>query len=346
MAAGMVLNLVADSLSFPAALQPGAPADQQRTSTPAEETSHAARITALDVVSGDIGSHDWWACGPAFNKSQACPEQDPERLFNLQLPQNTSLMFVGPSYMNQIFTTLRLANQASALQCSHLPCRNAKAACEECEGSASEVFQTCAYANGARLTQAAQACDAMYEDIGHHNYVFCMASHTTDYMMEHITAEKEGRPVHISRLLDEDGRDMCINGGGLHEHNGTASDYLSCAQKQRSWLQAKLLADKTINVVPWHVPLGTESGSVFYTRPHVESFNCRAPSLARRGGMRNDLAEERVTDLATESHPGFNDHQCIGVWTSKQKKQAQPGAIMAIAEDLLAAVNRAGSNFL
>ena len=284
--------------------------------------------------------------------SEACPTVPValgKQELDLSVPPDARWLFVGPSYMQQIFLTITAANGG----CTSKGSEQERAAVKKDMRAdpfpyAGEVAPpaslatVCQLSNGAKLAFTDDAGDTAAFALEDWNHGVYMQPHNkVEYDAEHDRAAREGREADASKFADSEGRDMCIprDSEGVVASKTTSSSYQACMDR-RDELRAfdALLggAKNRLVVAPWHVvpPLQPTVPGTYFARERAETIDCYADlqplQLTPDGFMDFGISLGKQRNLA--------QHQCASVceFEGAAMSVCDPGSIIWIAHDILA----------
>ena len=262
--------------------------------------------------------------------SEACPTVPValgKQELDLSVPPDARWLFVGPSYMVQIFRTITAANGG----CTSSP------VCQLSNGAKLAIIN-----EGEGLNWPSNEGDKVAFALEDWNHGVYMQPHNkAEYEAEHDRAASQGRGADPSKFLDPEGRDMCIpsDSEGAIVSNATSSSYQACMDR-RDELRAfdALLggAKKRLVVAPWHVvpPLQSTVPGTYFARERAKTIDCYAdlqPLQHTPDGFMNfgiSLGKQR----------NLREHQCAAVceFEGAAMSVCDPGSIIWIAHDILA----------
>ena len=334
--------------------------------------AHSQADLASVVAKGAIaGGSPQYICLDA--KRTRCPKVAAHlgsELLNLAVPSDARWLFEGPSYMKEIYDTLRTANggcdgEQGANRLVKVETTLTPPNGQGEEGSAVGSGKACVLRNGAVLAYLdGETVPSSVRDEGW-THGFFMQPHNEEYSIEKGRAAKEKRKVDSDAFADDMGKDMCLPRldvpGATH-----FSQYVGCMQaKAHSSVGistfASLLSDDALLtiVLPWQMPLPIDRLEVtdpyapwhrlapsvnhttpYFARTRASSIDCRAQSVLKpvqdlsSRGLDYDIstAEENRAD---RDDPGFLDHQCIAVCADNAVSDCYPGSIVWMAHDLV-----------
>ena len=288
-----------------------------------------------------------------------CPDVASElgkHVLDLAVPPDAAWLFLGPSYMTEIFVTLVAANGGCTQTgkgreweaekkhtAAHPAWRLAK---RPAHGpvATGERSLTCQLSNGAILTFTDDARDnnkATFAGSAWTHGVFMQPHNSAEYEAEHERAGREGRPADPSKFLDSEGRDMCLRRDGEMQP-AEPSDFPSydACMARRSELRAfdAMLggANERLLVAPWHVVPPPESiPGTYFSRGRAKTIGCFAElqysgELTPAGFKQYGISEGALHDLRA--------HQCVTVcaFHGEFPSSCDPGSVSWIAHDIVA----------
>jgi len=328
---------------------------------------------ALAVAEGIIsGTSPQYVC--LDPKGTLCPKAAAHlgsELLNTSLPSDARWLFEGPSYIREIYDTLRIANGGCD---GEGPNSKGKATTTLIPSNRKDGLydNPCVLRNGAVIAYLEARPVTVPTSIRDEGWThgFFMQPHNEEYWTERDCAAKEKRNIDPDAFGT---RDMCLPRGTVPTatHFGT---YVDCMQtKAQSSVGISTFASLLSNdalltiVVPWQVPLPQDEISdpdapwrllapsvkhtaPYFTRTRVSSIDCRAEEVPKpvqdlsSAGVDWDIstAEENFAD---PRDPGFLDHQCIAVCvggdlSNYEVTDCYPGSIMWLAHDLVQVAGR------
>jgi hypothetical protein len=330
---------------------------------------------ALAVAEGLIrGSAPQYVC--LDPKRTLCPKVAAHlgtKLLNMSLPSDARWLFEGPSYIREIYETLKIANGGCD---GEGPNSKGKATTTLIPSNGEDGLHDnpCVLRNGAVIAYVEGAFEyrpvsTSIRDEGW-THGFFMQPHNEEYFMERDRAAKEKRKIEPDAFST---MDMCLPRGKVPEatHFGP---YVDCMQtKAQSDVGISTFASLLSNdalltiVVPWQMPLPKDEISdpdvpwhllapsvkhtaPYFTRTRVSSIDCRAKEVPMPVQDLSSVGKSRDLSTAEENFadardPGFLDHQCIAVCaggnlSNYEVTDCYPGSIMWLANDLVQVAGR------
>ena len=294
--------------------------------------------------------------------SEACPTVAAalgKHKLDLAVPPNARWLFVGPSYMNQIFMTIIAANGGFACKGPEqeraavekamraLPsAEEEKSAPPVSFGVTVDPFAICQHSNGAKLafTDDAHGRAAFALEDWDHG-VYMQPHNKAEYDAEHARAASEGRAANPSNFLDAEGRDMCLSrtSAGDVAPETTLSSYQACMDRRdelRAFDASLGGAKKRLTVLPWQVvpPAQSTVPGTYFARERAQTIDCYT-DLHMKG-----VNSDGVLDFSVSSGKQHNlgQHQCVSVceFAGTAMSVCDPGSIVWIAHDVLALLRR------
>ena len=286
--------------------------------------------------------------------SQACPTVAAalgKHELDLAVPPDARWLFVGPSYMNEIFLTIIAANGGFACKGPEQE-RAAEEKAVLARLSAEEVaaplpFAICRHSNGAKLAFTDDAHDRAAFALEEWDHGVYMQPHNkAEYDAEHARAVSEGRAVNASNFLDSEGRDMCLprDSAGDVAPETTLSSYQACTDRRdelRAFDASLGGAKKRLTVLPWQVvpPAQPTVPGTYFARERAQTIDCYT-DLHMLG-----VNPDGFMDFGVSSGKQHNlgQHQCVSVceFAGSAMSVCDPGSIAWIAHDVLALLRSA-----
>ena len=286
--------------------------------------------------------------------SEACPTVAAalgKHELDLAVPPNARWLFVGPSYVQEIFMTIIAANGGFACKGPEQE-RAAEEKAMLARPSAEEVaalpvsFAICQHSNGAKLafTDDAHGRAAFALEDWDHG-VYMQPHNKAEYAAEHARAASEGRAVNASNFLDAEGRDMCLprDSAGDVAPETTLASYQACMDRRdelRAFDASLGGAKKRLTVLPWQVvpPAQTTVPGTYFARERAQTIDCYTDLQVK--GVTPDGFLDCSVSLGKEHNLG--QHQCVSVceFAGTAMSVCDPGSIAWIAHDVLALLRR------
>ena len=291
--------------------------------------------------------------------SQACPTVAAalgKHELDLAVPPNARWLFVGPSYMNQIFMTIIAANGGFACKGpeqervagekamrARPSAEEEKAAPPVSFGVTVDPFAVCQHSNGAKLafTDDAHGRAAFALEDWDHG-VYMQPHNKAEYDAEHARAASEGRAVNSSNFLDSEGLDMCLprDSAGDVAPETTLSSYQACMDRRdelRAFDASLGGTKKRRTVLPWQVDVPPAQPTVpgtYSARERAQTIDCSTDNVML--GVTPDGFVEYGVSWGKQHNLG--QHQCVSVceFAGTAMSVCDPGSILWIAHDVLA----------
>ena len=298
------------------------------------------------------GTADQFLC-TALSVEVACPAIAASRdhmpassASELAVPADARWLFVGPSYMTEIFLTLAAINGG----CTGMLRQKLK--------QWPAVYNVCNLPNGAVLAHSgSEATTAAAIDTKEWTHAFFMNAHGEEYDAEHAAAAQEGRDPDPARMRDAAGRDMCLPasvGADCCEGAGGCcsspardtgfAEYMECDATLGSGERFRLQMGsvKVTRVVPWHLrtpeePAREKGGSKpLFTDERVADLDCKA-ELQVKGATGDGFkaygtSRAAVNPKNADGTPLLAYHQCIVVC---DPNTCHLGSMVWVAHDLV-----------
>ena len=336
----------------------------------ARSQADLASVVAHDVIAS--GSLQYICLDPERTRCPKVARHLGSELLNVSVPSEARWLFEGPSYIKEVYDTLRAANGG----------------CDSDQGAnLDRVYNALIPPNGQREESSGKACvlrngavlayldgDTVPASIANviWTHGFFMQPHNEEYSIEKDRAAKEERQVDSDAFADDRGCDMCLPRLDVPGAT-TLGEYIECTEaKAQSRVGISTFASLLSNdalltiVLPWQVPLPTDRLEIgdphapwhylapntntnhttpYFARIRAGSIDCRAEAVLKpvqdlsSRGLDYDIstAEE---NLADRLDPGFLDHQCIAVCADSGVNGCYPGSIVWMAHDLVLAAGR------
>ena len=184
-----------------------------------------ASLIAKEVIAG--GSSQYVCLDPERTRCLRVATHLGTELLNVTVPTEARWLFEGPSYMKEIYETLRTANGGCDPSANPVPAKTALTPPrEEWEESSGKA---CRLRNGALLAylDGETEYDSVREETWTHG--FFMQPHNDEYYVEKDRAAKEKRRPDSDAFADNMGKDMCLP--RLKVPGATTfSEYVDCLQ--------------------------------------------------------------------------------------------------------------------
>jgi hypothetical protein len=318
-----------------------------------------ASVIAKEVIEG--GSSQYVCLDPERTRCPRVATHLGTELLNVTVPTEARWLFEGPSYMKEIYETLRTANGGCDPSANPVPAKTALTPPrEEWEKSSGKA---CRLRNGAVLAylDGESERDSIREETWTHG--FFMQPHNYEYYVEKERAAEEKRKPDSDAFADHMGKDMCLPRLDVPGAT-TFSEYVDCMQAKAldsvgiAQFANKLSDDALLTIVaPWQAPVpedrqlevgdGTwhhlapsvKHTTPYFTRRRASSIDCRADLVEKpvqdlsSRGLDYDMSNAEE-NLADRKDPGFLDHQCIAVCADHEATHCFPGSVVWMAHDL------------
>ena len=238
------------------------------------------------------------------DSTSSCPGLDEinRRSWRLGLPPSANLLLYGPSFMNEIVSSILAPNaeeltpnltyhnvqeqrlgQAATASWSGCNVPGGGDATCRLRGACRDGACTYAFRNGARLTAVTNAeelqdpgsqtsRDAFAELLRANSFshVYFMMPHGQEYWVESAAARRRSRRNEPAKIIDSLGRNMCLPSAAGAV--ATWGEYSTCVSESVYWQAAHRLvkSDRLTLVVPWMqaVPDGARA----FGQPVVSTF--------------------------------------------------------------------------
>ena len=363
--AGLARSSLVDGRSPSASpLVPGRPGE-------AEQQEALAKAIAMWMIhKGAVIPIPSYVCR-VDSVSEACPTIAAalgKHELDLAVPPDARWLFVGPSYMNEIFSTIIAANGGFACKgpeqerAAGEKAMRARPSAEEVAAPlpidqqhqqhllVKDVFQQhsiCQHSNGAKLAFTDDAHDRAAFALEEWDHGVYMQPHNkAEYDAEHARAVSEGRAVNASNFLDSEGRDMCLprDSAGDVAPETTLSSYQACMDRRdelRAFDASLGGAKKRLTVFPWQVvpPAQPTVPGTYFARERAQTIDCyTVPHML-------GVTPDGFSDFSVSSGKQHNlgQHQCVSVceYAGTAMSVCDPGSIAWIAHDVLALLRSA-----
>ena len=285
--------------------------------------------------------------------SEACPTVAAalgKHELDLAVPPDARWLFVGPSYMEEIYLTILAANGGFACKvpeqerAAEEKAVRARSSAEEEKTAPPETHgKVCELSNGAKLAFTDDAHDGAaftFEDWDHG--VYMQPHNKAEYDAEHARAASEGRAVNSSNFLDSEGLDMCLprDSAGDVAPETTLSSYQACMDRRdelRAFDASLGGTKKRRTVLPWQVDVPPAQPTVpgtYSARERAQTIDCSTDNVML--GVTPDGFVEYGVSWGKQHNLG--QHQCVSVceFAGTAMSVCDPGSILWIAHDVLA----------
>ena len=298
--------------------------------------------------------------------SEACPTVAAalgKHELDLAVPPDARWLFVGPSYMYEIFSTIIAANDGFACKGPEQE-RAAGEKAMRARPSAEEVaaplpiaqqpqqhhswsVAICQHSNGAKLAFTDDAHDRAAFALEEWDHGVYMQPHNkAEYDAEHARAVSEGRAVNPSNFLDSEGLDMCLprTSAGAVAPETTLSSYQACTDRRdelRAFDASLGGAKKRLTVLPWQVvpPAQPTVPGTYFARERAQTIDCYTVVHML------EVTPDGFWNFSVSSGKQHNlgQHQCVSVceFAGTAMSVCDPGSIAWIAHDVLALLRSA-----